>query len=155
MEQGSNFKQSARACVIGLALVAPHYAEAGFQSPESVVRNVYAFYGNGSDDFSRGLPRDEATARNFFDDSLQRTWTSIRPPPYDFFVQSPSWKLGALSIAITLKQFDRTYVAASFTNDGKPVTLNFIVVKRPDGWLIYDVETAHDSLRMFLRQLKP
>ncbi len=32
--------------------------------------------------------------------------------------------------------------------------LNFIVVKRPDGWLIYDVESTHDSLRMFLSQLK-
>ena len=42
----------------------------------------------------------------------------------------------------------------SFTNDGKPVSLNFIVVKRPDGWLIYDVESTHDSLRIFLSQLK-
>lgn len=129
-------------------------AVAGFQSPESVVRNVYAYYGSGSGDFSRGLPRDEDTARNFFDDSLQQTWTSIKPPPYDFFVQSPSRKLGPVNIAVTLKQFDRTYVEASFTNDGKPVSLNFIVMKRPEGWLIYDVESTHDSLRMFLRQMK-
>ena len=85
---------------------------------------------------------------------MQAVWTAIRPPPYDFFVQSPSWKLGPVNIAVTLRQFDRTYVEASFTNDGKPVSLNFIVVKRSDGWLIYDVESTHDSLRMFLSQLK-
>ena len=140
------------ALTIAMLVLATPRAVAGFQSPESVVRNVYAYYGNGSDDFSRGLPRDEDTARNFFDDSLQQTCTAIKPPPYDFFVQSPSWK--PVSIAVTLKQFDRTYVAASFSNGGKPVTLNFIVVKRPEGWLIYDVESTHDSLRMFLRQLK-
>ncbi|MBI3700395.1 MAG: hypothetical protein HY242_08115 [Afipia sp.] len=129
-------------------------AQAGFQSPESIVRNVYAYYGSGSDEFSHGLPRNEETAHNFFDDSLQQTWTAIHPPPYDFFVQSPTWQLGPVNIAITLRQFDRTYVAASFTNHGKSVSLNFIVVKRPEGWLIYDVESSHDSLRMFLRQLK-
>lgn len=129
-------------------------AAAGFQTPESVVRNVYAHYGTGSGEFSGGLPRNEGTARNFFDNSLQRAWMSARPPPYDFFVQSPSWKLGPVSIAVTLRQFDRTYVSASFTNDGKPVALNFIVVRRPEGWLIYDVESTHDSLRMFLSQLK-
>lgn len=129
-------------------------ASAGFQSPESAVRNVYAHYGTGSDGLSGGLPRDEATARNFFDDGLQQAWTSIRPPPYDFFVQSPLWKLGPVSIAVTLRQFDRTYVAASFINAGKSVSLNFIVVRRPEGWLIYDVESSHDSLRMFLSQLK-
>ena len=39
-------------------------------------------------------------------------------------------------------------------NDGKPVSLNFIVVNGPDGWLISDVESPHDSLRLFLQQLK-
>ena len=36
-------------------------ARAGFRSPESLVRNVYGFYGNGSSDLSNGLPRDDAT----------------------------------------------------------------------------------------------
>ncbi len=129
-------------------------ANAGFQSPESVVRNVYAFYGAGSVELSGGLPRDEDTARNFFDAGLQPAWLAIKSPPYDFFVQSPSWKLGSVSLAITLKQFDRTYVAATFINHDKPVSLNFIVVKGSDGWVIYDVESAHDSLRAFLQQLK-
>ena len=140
--------------MIGMQSIPISHAAAGFQTPESVVRNVYAYYGPGTDGLSRGLPRDQDTARNFFDDSLQAIWAGSRPPPYDFFVQSPSWKLGPVSIAVTLRQFDRTYVEASFTNDGKPVSLNFIVVKRPDGWLIYDVESTHDSLRMFLSQLK-
>ena len=148
---------STRSIFFTLIVIAGHAiapAAAGFQTPESVVRNVYAYYGPGTDGFSRGLPRDEDTARNFFDDGLKAVWAAIRPPPYDFFVQSPSWKLGPVSIAVTLRQFDRIYVEASFTNDGKPVSLNFIVVKRPDGWLIYDVESTHDSLRMFLSQLK-
>jgi len=35
--------------------------EAGFRSPESLVRNVYAYYGDRSSDLSNGLPRDPAT----------------------------------------------------------------------------------------------
>jgi hypothetical protein len=31
--------------------------EAGFRSPESLVRNVYAYYGDRSSDLSSGLPR--------------------------------------------------------------------------------------------------
>ena len=31
---------------------------AGFRSPESLVRNVYAYYGDRSSDLSNGLPRD-------------------------------------------------------------------------------------------------
>jgi hypothetical protein len=32
--------------------------------------------------------------------------------------------------------------------------MNFIVVNGPDGWMIYDVESLHDSLRMFLAQYR-
>ena len=52
------------------------------------------------------------------------------------------------------KQFDKTYVAAAFDNQGRRVTMNFIVVKGPDGWVILDVETPHDSLRLFLEQFR-
>jgi hypothetical protein len=129
-------------------------AEAGFRSPESLVRNVYAYYGNGAPDFSKGLPRDEATAQKFFDSPLRAAWTAPRHEPYDFLVQSTSWKLGAVSIAIVRKQFDKTYVAASFDNQGRTVTLNFILVNDRDGWVITDVESPHDSLRMFLEQFR-
>ena len=70
--------------------------------------------------------------------------------PYDFLVQSTTWKLGAISISILRKQFDKTYVAVAFDNNGRAVTLNFIVVNGPDGWVIADVESPHDSLRLFL-----
>ena len=89
--------------------------QAGFRSPESLVRNVYAYYGTGSPELSRGLPRDADTARQFFDPSLRGAWSSPNSQPYDFLVQSPTWKLGAISISILRKQFDKTYVAASFT----------------------------------------
>jgi hypothetical protein len=135
----------------GLGITA---AEAGFRSPESLVRNVYAWYGNGSPGLSGGLPRDPDTAHRFFDSPLQAGWTSSKPLPYDFFVQSPNWKLGAVAIAILRKQFDKTYVAVAFDNGGHPVTLNFIVVNGPDGWVILDVESPHDSLRMFLAQYR-
>jgi hypothetical protein len=137
--------------LLGLGLSSP---EAGFRSPESVVRNVYAYYGDRSSDLSNGLPRDVATARQFFDQSLRGAWTLSRNPPYDFFVQSPTWKLGAVSVSILRKQFDKTYVAAAFLNNGRAVTLNFILVNGPDGWVISDVESPHDSLRMFLAQYK-
>jgi hypothetical protein len=65
-------------------------------------------------------------------------------------VQSTSWKLGPVAISILRKQFDKTYVAARFDNQGRTVTLNFIVVNGREGWLISDVESPHDSLRMFL-----
>src|SRR5882672_9691659 len=103
--------------------------QAGFRSPESLVRNVYAYYGNRSSELSSGLPRDPATARQFFDQSLRGAWSSLKDQPYDFLVQSPTWKLRA-------------------------VTLNFIVVNGPDGWVISDVESPHDSLRMFLVQYR-
>jgi hypothetical protein len=129
-------------------------AEAGFRSPESLVRNVYAHYGAGSTDLSTGLPRDPATARQFFDPSLRAAWTAKSSQPYDFLVQSPTWKLGAVAISIVRKQFDKTYVAAAFENNGRAVTLNFIVVNGPDGWVISDIESPHDSLRMFLAQYR-
>lgn len=129
-------------------------AEAGFRTPESLVRNVYAYYGEGAPELSKGLPRDDATARQFFDPSLRKAWSAPRTEPYDFLVQSPNWKLGAVTIAILRRQYDRTYVAANFDNHGRPVTLNFILVNGPEGWLITDVESPHDSLRMFLEQFR-
>ena len=108
----------------------------------------------GAPELSRGLPHDEVTARQFFDPSLRRAWTSLRNEPYDFLVQSPSWKLGAVSISILRRHYDRTYVAAAFSNNGRAVSLNFVAVKEPDGWVIFDVESPYDSLRMFLDQLK-
>ena len=129
-------------------------AEAGFRSPESLVRNVYAHYGDGSSELSNGLPRDLATARQFFDPALRQAWISLKRQPYDFLVQSPTWKIGAVSISIIRKQFDKTYVAVAFDNKGRAVTLNFILVNGPDGWVISDVESPHDSLRMFLAQYR-
>jgi hypothetical protein len=69
-------------------------------------------------------------------------------------VQSPNWKLGAVSISIIRRQFDKTYVAAAFDNHGRAVTLNFILINGREGWLISDVESPHDSLRMFLDQYR-
>ncbi|BAL76124.1 hypothetical protein [Bradyrhizobium cosmicum] len=129
-------------------------AEAGFRSPESLVRNVYAYYGQGAPELSKGLPRDGATARQFFDPSLRKAWFAPRTEPYDFLVQSPSWKLGPVTIAVVRRQYDKTYVAANFDNRGRRVTLNFILVNGPEGWLITDVESPHDSLRMFLEQFR-
>jgi hypothetical protein len=137
--------------LIGLGI---SLAEAGFRSPESLIRNVYAYYGKGAPDLSKGLPRDQATARQFFDASLRAKWTAPRSEPYDFLVQSPTWKLGAISIVITRKQVDKTYVAVGFDNQGRAVTLNFVLVNGPEGWVISDVESPHDSLRMFLDQFK-
>ena len=137
------------ALICGLAA-----AKAGFRTPESLVRNVYAHYGNGVPDLSHGLPHDEATTGRFFDPSLRKAWRALRNEPYDFLVQSPSWKLGPVAIAISHRQFDKTYVAASFDNQGRAVTLNFILVNGPEGWLISDVESPHDSLRMFLEQFR-
>jgi hypothetical protein len=129
-------------------------AEAGFRTPESAVRNVYAYYGKGAPDFSRGLPRDEATAQKFFEPSLRDAWVAPRTAPYDFMVQSPTWRIGPVAVSILRKQFDKTYVAARFDNEGRSVTLNFILVQGRDGWVISDVESPHDSLRMFLEQFR-
>src|SRR3954469_20923846 len=88
--------------------------EAGFRSPESLVRNVYAYYGKGTPGYAGGLPHDPEAARQFFDPPLQGAWVSSRPP-FDFLVQSTRWMLGAVSIAVTRKQFDKTHVAVAFT----------------------------------------
>jgi hypothetical protein len=76
--------------------------------------------------------------------SLERSW----------FCLPVLASLGAASIAILRKQFDKTYVAVAFDNNGRAVTLNFIVVNGRDGWVIADVESPHDSLRMFLAQYR-
>jgi hypothetical protein len=129
-------------------------AQAGFRSPESLIRNVYAHYGRGAPEFSNGLPLDAETARQFFDPSLRGAWMAPRDAPYDFLVQGATWKLGAISIAILRKEFDKTHVTVAFDNQGRTVMLNFIVVKGADGWEILDIESPHDSLRMFLSQFK-
>ncbi|MCK1274520.1 hypothetical protein IVB46_04595 [Bradyrhizobium sp. 61] len=139
------------ALLAGLWLAA---ADAGFRTPESLVRNVYAHYGDGAPELSKGLPRDAASARQFFDPSLRKAWSAPRVEPYDFLVQSPSWKLGPVAIAVVRRQYDKTYVAANFDNRGRKVTLNFVLVNGPEGWLITDVESPHDSLRMFLEQFR-
>ena len=142
------------AVLVLFAALGASTVEAGFNTPESLIRNLYAHYGKGAPELSGGLDRDEATARQFFDPSLRKAWASLKTEPYDFLVQSPTWKLGAISISILRRQFDKTYVAASFDNQGRAVTLNFILVNGPEGWLIADVESPHDSLRMFLDQFK-
>src|ERR1700682_619300 len=115
--------------------------EAGFRSPESLVRNVYAYYGDRSSELSSGLPREAATARQFFDPSLRAAWSASKDMPYDFMLQSPTWKLVAVAISILRRQFDKTYVAVAFDNNGRAVTLNFILVNGPEGWVITDVES--------------
>ncbi|CCD94087.1 conserved exported hypothetical protein [Bradyrhizobium sp. ORS 375] len=129
-------------------------AAAGFRTPESLVRNVYAHYGQGTPELSGGLPRTTEVAAQFFDASLAKAWSAPRREPYDFLVQSPRWKLGPVAISILRRQFDKTYVAASFDNLGRRISLNFIVAKGPDGWVILDVETPHDSLSLFLEQFR-
>ena len=139
---------------IAIAIFSTLPAQAGFRSPESLVRNVYAYYGKGSAEHSKGLPHNAETAEQFFDRSLRSAWAAPRSQPYDFLVQSDSWKLGPVSIATLRKQFDKTYVTVSFENSGRAVTLNFIVVNEPGGWVISDIESPHDSLRLFLTQFK-
>ncbi len=143
-----------RAILISMAGLAALPAQAGFRSPESLVRNVYAYYGKGSADLSKGLPRSAEIAEQFFDRSLRSAWIAPREAPYDFLVQSPSWKIGPVSTKILRTEFDKTYVTATFDNNGKAVSLNFIAVKGADGWVISDIESPHDSLRLFLAQFK-
>ena len=119
--------------VILVLLAGVSALQAGFRSPASLVRNLYAYYGDRSSDLSNGLPRDAATARQFFDPGVRVAWNRSKTEPYDFFVQSPTWKLGAVAISILRRQYDKTYVAAAFDNNGRAVTLNFILVDGPDG----------------------
>ena len=138
--------------LLALQLAGALPAAAGFKSPESLIRNVYAHYGSGTPALSKGLPRDSETAERFFDPALRKAWVAPRREPYDFMVQAAGWKLSAISISILRRQYDKTYVAVAFDNQGRAVTLNFIIVNGPDGWVISDVESPHDSLRMFLTQ---
>ena len=96
-----------RSAIAGFAALP---AQAGFRSPESLIRNVYAYYGKGSAELSKGLPHNAETAEQFFDRSLRSAWVAPRNQPYDFLVQSENWKLGPVAIAILRKQFDKTYV---------------------------------------------
>jgi hypothetical protein len=142
------------AMLAAIGLLGPEAALAGFRTPQSLVQNLYAYYGNGSPDYSQGLPRDETAARKFFQPNLARAWLDPAPRPFDFLVQATAWKLGAVAITGTIKQFDRTYVRVAFINQGRPVALNIVIVDGDDGWVISDVESTHDSLTGFLARLK-
>ena len=61
-----------------------------------------------------------------------------------------TWQIGAISLSVLRKPFDKTYVAVAFDNQGRAVTMNFILVNGLEGWAIFDVESPHDSLRAFL-----
>ena len=124
-------KLSERSGAFAACGLAGSAAEAGFRSPELLVRNVYAYYGDRSSELSSGLPRDAATARAILRSEPAQGVAVLKGQPYDFLVQSENWKLGAVSISILRKQFDKTYVAVAFDNNGRAVTLNFIVVERP------------------------
>ena len=149
-----NFSAPIAMLLAAIGLLCPQAALAGFRTPQSLVQNLYAWYGDGSSDFSHGLPRDEVTARQFFQPSLARAWLDPAPRPFDFLVQATAWKLGAVAITGTIKQFDKTYVRVAFINRGKPVALNIVIVSGDDGWVISDVESTHDSLTGFLARLK-
>src|SRR5689334_1045955 len=101
--------RGAGAIAIAVALD-PSCAFAGFRSPQSLVQNLFAYYGNGSPEYSQGLLREQAIARNFFEPALARAWLDPSPRPFDFLVQATSWKLGPVTIAGTIRQFDRTYL---------------------------------------------
>jgi hypothetical protein len=73
--------------------------------------------------------------------------------PLRFFRAEPEMA-DRRGLEITRKQFDKTYVAVSFINHDREIILNFIVADGRDGWVILDVESPHDSLRMFLAQYK-
>jgi len=137
-----------------IGALCPGIAIAGFRTPQSLVQNLYAYYGDGSPDYSHGLPHDAATARQFFQPSLARAWLDPAPQPFDFLVQATSWKIGSVAITGTIKQFDRTYVRVAFINRDQPVALNIVIVNGEDGWVISDVEATHDSLTGFLARLK-
>ena len=95
-------------------------AKAGFRSPESLIRNVYAYYGNGASELSKGLPRDPETAAQFFDRGLRKAWIAPRDQPYDFLVQSPTWKLGPVGIAILASSSTRAMSPSASTITAGP-----------------------------------
>jgi len=74
------------AVVALLAGLAVSPAGAGFRSPESLIRNVYAHYGKGSSDFSKGLPRDAETkvllGQDPDDPTIPPTSSDDHPAPY-------------------------------------------------------------------------
>ena len=138
----------------GFGMLCPQAASAGFRTPQSLVQNLYAWHGDGSPDYSHGLPHDEATARQFFHPSLARGLVDLAPQPFDFLVQATSWSIGPVVITGTIRQFDRTYVRVVFANRDRPVALNIVIRESDDGWLISDIESAHDSLVGFLFRLR-
>ena len=70
-----------RASSILLACLGAANVEAGFRSPESLIRNVYAHYGSGASELSKGLPRDGEAAAKFFDRPLRIAWADSRKEP--------------------------------------------------------------------------
>ena len=67
-------------------------------------------------------------------------------------VTDASYDWFELQLDYNISEAGNSGIMYHVNNDGRAVTLNFIVVKNPDGWVISDVESPHDSLRAFLAQ---
>ena len=66
---------------------------------------------------------------------------------FDVATGQPAWRTAR-------EEIPSWSTPAIFDNNGRAVTLNFILINGPDGWVIADVESPHDSLRMFLAQYR-
>lgn len=137
----------AAAAIAWLAFAAPSQAQ--FATPEAPVKALYAMYA-GKD--AKGFPREEASAKQFFEPGLAKLWLDAKEIDSDFFIQGQDFELGPVKVAPAAVKGDKASVKVEFTNLKKPVRLTYELVKNADGWRISDVKSGKTSFRAALKK---
>ncbi len=128
-------------------------AAAGVQIAGIAGPHVYAITAAAPPNCPRACRTTPRPRPKFFDPSLRSAWMAPRREPYDFLVQGFQLEARRHLDRGTAQAVRRGhYLDVAFSNQGRAVRLNFIVVNGPDGWVISDIESPHDSLRAFLVQ---
>jgi hypothetical protein len=153
------------AALVALAVAGPTPADAGFKTPESLIQNLYAFYGDRSSELSSGFPRDPAIYRAFYSRELEQLALAAKPVQHDFFIQDWTWKSplivrtvrtskDGLIDDLVFRPGSPEYLSVVFRNMDRHVYLMFELVRGADGWRIGDVIGKSGSYRNFLKSIQ-
>lgn len=120
----------------------------GAGPPRRVLRLIYARYTHASKP-PEILVDDRATLQRFFDDGLvdllladfacQKRGGGVCKLDWDPFVGAQDWKIEHVSMARLESGPDEALLEVKFDNLGKPMVIDYSLVKLDRGWRIHDI----------------
>ena len=156
------------ACAVPLAVLAfVSSAQAkGEQSPEDILRGLYAQYDAHAHAHTQGRPSHHMDARALMTPQLARAYAKVTraaagdapPLDWDVFVNAQDYDVQHLNLTVT-PGGKTELVTAAFDNLGQPETVIYAFVRTPAGWRIDDIRYPPDrtypkgfSLETFARR---